>query len=306
MNEIKNKCFRISVIIPTYKRFDFLKQSLRSALLQNFSSFEIVIADDGSPDFPNDKIEQFIIENNPFDIMVKIFHAESNIGTVNNLNHAIANSCGEIIVILAFDDCFSDDNVLTKISEIFDEEKCDILFCRRMECNSSLQPLGNLIPNDFEISKIEKEFLNCKSIYKKRIMMLDYNFGSGSAMYYSKTFFVNNGCYDSRYRLWEDGPFIAKVMRNGCKYCLGYDVVSVNYRTGGISANSNPPKAILEDYVKYFKYEYEPYKKAFTLVQRAYIDQIRKRFERRAQGKESGIISKIITKFFYLCIRLGL
>ncbi|WP_310556211.1 glycosyltransferase family A protein [Flavobacterium sp.] len=46
----------ISIIIPTYKRTDYLKLTLQSVLNQTFQSFEIIVVDDGSPTDENEKI----------------------------------------------------------------------------------------------------------------------------------------------------------------------------------------------------------------------------------------------------------
>ena len=298
MEDIIHNDYRISVIIPVYKRFEYLRESLLSALNQDFDSFEIIIADDGSPNFPESEIETFIDDNNLNKIKTTILHPEVNYGTVKNLNNAIEISQGELIVILAFDDSFFDNSVLSNISKTFNEKKCDILFCRRMECDEELRPTGQLIPSDFFVSKINKTFTNSETIYKRRIMLHDYNFGSGSAMYYTRSFFNSVGGYDTHYKLWEDGPFIAKVMRLGCNYCLNYDLVSIKYRSGGVSSNVSPSITFLNDYINLFNYEYVPYRRKFPFVQRIYIDTLKKRFENTVNGKRNGILIKIKTKIF--------
>lgn len=303
--EVTGNQFRISVVIPTYKRFDYLKESLLSVFSQDFDSFEIIVADDGSPNFPKEEIENFINTNNLRKIKTTIIHPDINKGTVKNLNNAINHSQGELIVILAFDDSFYDNTVLSRISKTFYEKECDILFCRRMQCDEYLQPTGQLIPNEVELTKINKVLTNSETIYKRRIMVCDYNFGSGSAMYYKKTFFNSVGGYDTRYKLWEDGPFIAKIMRLGCNYYLNYDMVSIKYRGGGVSSISSPSKIMINDYVNYYNYEYNPYKNRFSFTQRAYIKQLRKRFENSLNNKKNGTLLKIKTRFFYYLSKIN-
>lgn len=60
----------VSVIVPTYKRTDFLKLTLQSILKQTFQDFEIIVVDDGTPNDDNlilcktfDKIKYIKIEN---------------------------------------------------------------------------------------------------------------------------------------------------------------------------------------------------------------------------------------------------
>ncbi|WP_281637403.1 glycosyltransferase family 2 protein [Flavobacterium marginilacus] len=60
----------VSVIIPTYKRTDYLKLTLQSVLNQTFKDFEIIVVDDGTPNDENfflcqtfDKVRYIKIEN---------------------------------------------------------------------------------------------------------------------------------------------------------------------------------------------------------------------------------------------------
>jgi glycosyltransferase involved in cell wall biosynthesis len=60
----------VSVIIPTYKRRDYLKLTLQSVLNQTFNDFEIIVVDDGTPNDDNfflcqtfEKVKYIKIEN---------------------------------------------------------------------------------------------------------------------------------------------------------------------------------------------------------------------------------------------------
>lgn len=60
----------VSIIIPTYRRTDYLKLTLQSVLNQTFKDFEIIVVDDGTPNDENlflcrtfDKIKYIKIEN---------------------------------------------------------------------------------------------------------------------------------------------------------------------------------------------------------------------------------------------------
>lgn len=60
----------VSVIVPTYKRTDYLKLTLQSILNQTFQDFEVLVVDDGTPSGENlllcqtmDKVRYIKIEN---------------------------------------------------------------------------------------------------------------------------------------------------------------------------------------------------------------------------------------------------
>ena len=47
----------ISVVIPTYNRFEMLEKALNSVLSQNFKDFEILVVDDASADNTNERMQ---------------------------------------------------------------------------------------------------------------------------------------------------------------------------------------------------------------------------------------------------------
>ena len=49
----------VSIIIPTYNRADFLKQTLESIANQTYQNFEVFVVDDGSPNDAAEIISYF-------------------------------------------------------------------------------------------------------------------------------------------------------------------------------------------------------------------------------------------------------
>ena len=47
--------------------------------------------------------------------------------------------------------------------------------------------------------------------------------------------------FDEKYRLWEDGPFLAKYLQRGKLDC-SYDIVSIWYEIGGVSTKKKSKK----------------------------------------------------------------
>ena len=65
----------VSVIIPSYNRFDYLIKALESVKLQTFKNFEIIIVNDGSSD--SRYYSHF------FDKSIKIVNLEENQKTIH-------------------------------------------------------------------------------------------------------------------------------------------------------------------------------------------------------------------------------
>jgi glycosyltransferase involved in cell wall biosynthesis len=90
----------VSVLLPTYNRIDYLKQSIPSVISQTYRNWELIVVDDGSID---DSI-CFIRELN--DPRIKIFRLRENKGRVVALNFGLSKCQGEYIARLDSDDIF--------------------------------------------------------------------------------------------------------------------------------------------------------------------------------------------------------
>lgn len=89
---------KVSVIIPTYNRAEFLRSAIRSVLDQSVQDFEIVIVDDGSKDNTEEIVRSFN------DKRIKYIHHETNKGAAGSRNTGLMHSNGEYIAFLDDDD----------------------------------------------------------------------------------------------------------------------------------------------------------------------------------------------------------
>ena len=64
---------RISVIVPVYKAEAYLEECVNSVLSQSFPDFELILADDGSPDRCPELCEEFAAR----DARIRVFHQEN-------------------------------------------------------------------------------------------------------------------------------------------------------------------------------------------------------------------------------------
>ena len=87
---------KISVIIPTNNRSNFIKNALSSAQKQTFKDFEIIIVDDGSCD------ETYKVISN-FNSNIRYIY-QPNCGVSSARNMGIQNSRGKLIAFLDSDD----------------------------------------------------------------------------------------------------------------------------------------------------------------------------------------------------------
>jgi glycosyltransferase involved in cell wall biosynthesis len=109
----------VTIAIPTYNRADnYFRQTLESALAQNYKNIEIVIADNCSTDDTNEFLNGFS------DSRLKYFRHNKNIQANENFNFCLDQAQGEYFLLLHDDDLIDDDFIETCMNSV--EKHTDI------------------------------------------------------------------------------------------------------------------------------------------------------------------------------------
>ena len=110
----------VSVIIPVYNKHKYIKETINSVLLQNFTNFEIIIVDDGSTDGSLEVIRECV------DARLQIF-SQSNSGVERARNFGFSKSVGSYIVFLDADDIMRKDRLIKQIDLFESKEELKLL-----------------------------------------------------------------------------------------------------------------------------------------------------------------------------------
>jgi glycosyltransferase involved in cell wall biosynthesis len=94
----------VSVIIPTYKRSEFLPRAIQSVLDQTYRNIEIIIVDDNDGDNYYRENTRFVLEQRFEKVAFKYLKHEKNKGQAAARNRGIKESFGEFIAFLDDDD----------------------------------------------------------------------------------------------------------------------------------------------------------------------------------------------------------
>ncbi|MEW6170798.1 MAG: glycosyltransferase [Candidatus Omnitrophota bacterium] len=158
---------KVSVIIPTYNRANYIVETIDSVLAQTYEDFEIIVIDDGSTDNTEDTI-------NKYNGKIRYFYQE-NKGTAAARNFGISKARGEYIAFLDDDDLWLSEK-LERQTAILDADKQIGFVCsagyKIDEHNnnkiSSWQRNGNANRTTFE-SLYERNFVyNLTVLIRKR------------------------------------------------------------------------------------------------------------------------------------------
>lgn len=229
----------ITIVTLTYKKFDYIYDTIDSVLNQTYNSIEYIISDDGSPNFPKESIINYIEKNKKDNLKsFKVMTKPKNEGTVKNINGAYKSANGEILFPLSGDDSFYSDEIVEKIVSKFMNNKLDVLVTSRCFVNDMNETI-KYSPSKSEIRKIMKLETNIDQ-HKAFITDSFFNMASGSALYIRKSFLKKWGYFDESYVLWEDGPFFTKYTINN-KINFDYSIISIKYHVGGVSNSGENP-----------------------------------------------------------------
>lgn len=251
----------VSVFTLTYRRFDKLREAVRSVYMQSYEDIEYIISDDGSENFDRSFVEGLIPQNRK-NIDVRIIHNESNMGIVKHANAVLALCHGIYIIPLAGDDSFFDGNCVSAIVNCFENQHADIVTARRAAVESNGR-VYDITPNERHVKILKAK--NARAVFNE---MCVSSFISGACTYYSKRILNRYQGFDESYQLIEDFPFIMKVLGDG--YTISYlDKITIKYGRDGLTGGHNKPVPMLTaDRERYYRNIVFPNEKNLTYMKR--------------------------------------
>lgn len=107
---------KFSVVVPVYKVEEYLRECVDSILNQNYTDFEVILVDDGSPDNCPQMCDEYALK----DSRIKVIH-QQNGGLSCARNSGMAVASGDYIWFVDSDD-FLCENALKLVKEHFDED----------------------------------------------------------------------------------------------------------------------------------------------------------------------------------------
>jgi len=113
---------KVSVILPTFNRVDYLQRSINSVINQTHNNWELLIIDDGSSDSTFTLIKNYI---NQFENIKYFFH--ENRGVAFSMNVGIENAKGNFITFLGSDDEYLNNHLELRVEYLLNNGDVDLI-----------------------------------------------------------------------------------------------------------------------------------------------------------------------------------
>lgn len=111
---------RVSVLIPTWNREEYLGEAIESVLAQTYRDYEIVVVDDGSTDGTAELVKRY-------NIVRYVWQPHTGISAARN--RALEEARGELITWLDSDDLYSPMKLEKQVAFLDTNYICQLIFC---------------------------------------------------------------------------------------------------------------------------------------------------------------------------------
>ncbi|MDX7688325.1 glycosyltransferase [Aeromonas caviae] len=236
---MNHKIKSVTIITLTYNNSHLLEKAINSVAVQKINEeydVEYIIADDGSTNFDRYFVRSLLSK---VKFKTRLICNEKNIGTVASFNNAIKQSSGDIIIPLAADDEFYDDNVVMDVINEFQITTAIIITALRVPVIDGLE--SKPLPSERDIRLFESR----EALLRR--LLVQGNFISGASTYYHRNAFHLNGYFDTNYKLLEDYPFYIKSLSNRIDIRF-MDRKVIRYGVDGISAKGRLSAVLQNDF----------------------------------------------------------
>lgn len=137
---------RVSILLPTYNRANYLPETIHSALAQSFTNIELVVVDDGSTDNTAEIVQQIA------DNRVRYFY-QPNRGVSAALNTAWRAATGEFVALLGSDDVMLPRQIETLLPILAADASLGLVYARAQAMNAQGEPLPQILGASLKFSQ---------------------------------------------------------------------------------------------------------------------------------------------------------
>ncbi len=248
-NDLKNP--KVSIILPTWNRANFIGFAIKSVLSQTFTDYELLILDDDSTDDTHHVVSFFLQDKR-----IRYIKHPENIGITSKRNYGLSISRGEYIAILDSDDVWLSKNKLQKQINFL---HLNSLFGLVGTFAKKIDDEGHPINRNF-IDKFSDIFGASSNFWMRQFFLIRNQIFHSSVIIRKKAL-DEVGFYDESLPIWEDYELCMRIgnkykIANIPEYLTGYRIHEKNIsnvdKNKGLKASFKIIRMYKKKYPNYF------------------------------------------------------
>lgn len=225
----------VSVIIPTYRRAEYLKRAIDSVLVQTYPSLEVLVIDDNNPETDyRRKTEQLMTKYEDEKRIRYICHPENRNGAAAR-NTGLRNAQGEWCCFLDDDDWYLPQKIEKQVDFLLENKEYNAVYCGYERNGKIIHP--------YKQGDLSFELLSgVEVIYTNTIMI-------------KRSEALSCGGWDERFRRNQEAVFLLRYFSQNGKIGAIPDLL-VHFDTTDDSNRSKPVQ--FEEDFKFFLKTHQP------------------------------------------------
>ncbi len=245
----------VTVIVLCYRNFRYVYQALNSVFAQDYPNIELIVSDDGSANFPEQKLRKYIEQHKSDRITSwRVNRNETNLGTVKHLNVVAKMAKGDYFMSLSADDMIDHPQVVsTYVQKLSSRPDADILMAQIAMYDERMKQIQYY----FVQPHIREILLNRQKTDDLYNELVQHPYLPSVGTFFAHSFFEKYGYFDEQYDLVEDWSLHLKIARQHIPIVYS-DFVAVRHRSGGVShGNSEGTRRVYARYQKDLQRTYQ-------------------------------------------------
>jgi glycosyltransferase involved in cell wall biosynthesis len=180
---------RLSIILATWQVESTLERCLQSMLEQEFTDWELLLADGASTDGTVDFISKY-------EQHITWWQSEKDDGIYDAWNQALGHARGEYVCFIGADDAWADSGALARIFRSIGSHEYDVVTSRGLFFNSDTQK-SFTFGSAWDYERIGRRIIVCHP-----------------GLLHRRSLFQSYGSFDTHYRITGDLEFLLRLPRD--------------------------------------------------------------------------------------------
>jgi glycosyltransferase involved in cell wall biosynthesis len=167
---MKSKFPRISIITPSYNQDQFLEETIRSVLLQDYPAIEYIIIDGGSTDNSQSIIKKYKKK-------LAWFVSETDSGQADAINKGLKKATGEFVAWLNSDDIYTENAISSAVDKLRSNLDCGMVFSNVLSIDSESSVFNTMLYGDWGMRELMQfNIIGQPGVFMRKKVLEDVGF----------------------------------------------------------------------------------------------------------------------------------